>query len=116
MPLFRLLIALTSMGALSSTVNAGSVTGRIEFIQAGLGYTPQNAYALVKVNGAPDNQPGCATDARFALNPATEAGKAFLALLMSAKAAGNTVTLVGTGACDVMGGEFESISYLQVLD
>jgi hypothetical protein len=93
---------------------AGEAQGTINFVQAGHGYTPENVFFLVQVDGTRTNSPSCATDARMAINPATNAGKAMLAMLLSAKAAGQTVILYGTGNCQLMGTEFESISHMRV--
>lgn len=93
---------------------AGEVTGTINFVQAGHGHTPDDAFVLVQVDGTRLYAPSCATDPRMAINPATHAGKAMLAMLLSAKAAGQTVVIYGTGNCQMMGTEFESISHMRV--
>ena len=100
---------------LSVPLHAGGVEGKVVFVQIGSGYTPDNVYALVKFDVAPNNQPSCATDPtnRFAINPATEAGKAMLSVLLTAKTTDATVEIIGTNDCNVMATR-ESVSYLRL--
>ncbi len=93
---------------------AGNTEGKVDYIQAGSGWTSDNVYFLVKVNAARNGKPACATDDRMAVNPATEAGKVMLSMLLAAKAASQTVELVGSNNCNIMGQEFESINYMRV--
>jgi hypothetical protein len=94
---------------------AGEAVGTIEFLQVGHGYTPDNAYVLVQIIGQRIGAPSCAIDPRLAVNPNTAAGKAIMATLLAAKAAGSSVRIYGNGTCDVMGTEFESINYVRLL-
>ena len=111
-----LLIIAVLLGA-SSVSEAGTVEGRVVFVQVGHGYTQENVYALVKFDTTISAQPACATDnTRLAINPATEAGKAMLSLVLAAKAAGMVIEAIGTDNCDVMGSVQESISYLRLKD
>lgn len=100
---------------LNQSAAAGEIVGRVEVLQTGHGYTQENVYVLVTVSAIPINQPTCATDPRFAINPTTNAGKAFFTLLALARASGATVEVIGTGNCDVMNG-WESISFMRVRD
>ena len=93
---------------------AGQSDGTIKMIQAGDGYTPENIYFLVEMNSPHTNKPACATDDRFALNPATQPGKTQISMLMAAHAAGKRVYINGNGSCSVMGNEFEDINYIRV--
>ena len=102
------------MSVVSTTVFAGRVEGKIERIQAGYGYTTENVYFLVKVNASREAKPACATDDRMSINPSTEAGKVIVSMLMAAHAAGQTVEIAGNGNCTLMGGDFETISYLRI--
>ena len=54
-------------------------------------------------------------DPRLAVNPHTAAGKAIMAVLLAAKAAGGSVRIYGSGTCAVMGNEFESINSVRLL-
>jgi hypothetical protein len=108
--LVGLLVTVWSVEALC----AGVVTGNVEFLQAGL-TTGTDGHILVKIYQTPSNQPACATNPRFSVNPATDVGKALLALLLAAQASGKTVQIWGTGSCDQMAG-FESLSYMRLLD
>ena len=111
-----LLITVVLLGV-SGVSAAGTVEGRVVFVQVGHGYTPDNVFALVKFDTTINARPACATDTvRMAINPATEAGKAMLSLVLAAKAAGMVIEAVGTDNCDVMGSEQESISYLFLKD
>lgn len=109
------LLALLASAVIVGSASAGEALGTIEFVQAGHGYTPDNVYVLVLITGSRSGAPGCATDPRLAINPNTAAGKAIMAVLMTAKAAGNTVHIYGKGSCDVMGTEFESIDRIRLL-
>ena len=84
-------------------------------MQVGTGYTADNVYALVLFDVAPSGQPACATDSqkRFAINPATDAGKAMMSVLLTVKANGAVVEIVVTNDCSTMNG-WESISYLRL--
>lgn len=109
-----MLVVWAALAATAAPALAGEAQGTIYFVQAGHGYTPENVFFLVQVDGTRTNSPSCATDTRMAINPATNAGKAMLAMLLSAKAAGQTVILYGTGNCQLMGTEFESVSFMRV--
>jgi hypothetical protein len=108
-------VAWLAMAGSTAPAVAGEAVGTIEFLQTGYGYTPDNVYVLVQVTGQRTGAPSCATDPRLAVNPNTPAGKAILAMLLSAKTAGNSVRIYGNGSCDVMGTEFESINYVRLL-
>ncbi len=96
--------------ALSS---AGQSDGTIKMIQSGPGHTAENVYVLVEMNSIHDNKPGCATEDRFALNPAIQPGKTQLPILMAAHAANKQVYISGSGSCSVING-YESIDYIKV--
>ena len=115
-PKFLASVACVSTLLVWSSASAGTIQGVVEYVQIGHGYTPDNVYALVKFDTSASGQPACATDSldRFAINPATEAGQALLAVLVAAHATQSTVHVFGTGTCDVMGSAHESISYLRV--
>lgn len=101
-----------------SSAEAGTVIGRVIMVQVGRGYTPEDVYALVETDGDPTGQSTCATDPRkrFAINPATKAGKALLALLTTARVTNATVEIWGSGNCDVMSDQFESIQWMRIRD
>ncbi len=104
-----------SLSLLAYPASAGTVQGKVVLLQAGHGYTPDDAYVLVKFDTDVTGGPACATDAtRLALNPATEAGKAMLSMLLAAQAAGLTVEAFGRNNCDVMGSVQESLSYIRI--
>ena len=103
------------LASVVTVAHAGEAVGTVEFVQAGQGFTPDNAYVLIQISGQRNGAPICASDPRMAINPATVHGKAMLALLLSAHASGKQVRLYGTGNCNVMGNEFESISFMRLL-
>ena len=70
---------------------------------------------MVRVIGTPTDQPACATDQRFAVNPNNDLGKAMIAILISAQVSGRRVAITGTNTCDIVNG-YESISYLRLLE
>lgn len=106
---------LLGLAACAASASAGEAVGAVEFLRGGHGWTPDNVYMLVQITGQRTGAPSCATDPRLAVNPNTPAGKAIVAMLLTAKAAGNTVHIYGNGNCDVMGTEFESINYIRLL-
>lgn len=109
----KFLISFVCFILLSSFVNAGQVTGVVTSLQAGHGYTPDNVYFLVGISGDKLNAPSCASKASLVINPATEAGEVFVSMLLSAKAAGQTLTIYGGNKCDLIDG-FESVSYIKL--
>jgi hypothetical protein len=93
-----LLAAVVALTTGIAPAMAGEAVGTIEFMQAGHGYTPDNVYVLVQINGQRSGAPSCAIDPRLAINPNTAAGKTILAMLLSAKASGATVRVYGNGS------------------
>ena len=96
------------------TASASRIEGKISFIQAGPGWTSDDAYFLVKMIDARTDKAECATDERLAINPTTNSGKVIVSMLLAAKAAGQTVEIIGSDDCAIMGREFESIRYVRV--
>ena len=92
----------------------GYVEGRITYIQAGKGYTPNDIYILVQMDAPVTGQPSCATEQRLALDPSTEHGKVLYAALLSAKQAQSTVEIYGANTCNIMGPRFEDIRYIRL--
>ena len=92
----------------------GHVQGKITYIQAGKGYTPNDIYILVEMDTPVTGQPACATEQRLALDPSTEHGKVLYAALLSAKQAQSTVEIYGANTCNVMGSRFEDIRYMRL--
>ena len=98
----------------SSSAVSGRALGTVELVQVGHGYTPDNVYVLVDIDGERTARPDCANDDRMALNPSSEAGKAMYSLLLSARLAGQVVEVIGTKDCELMGPGWESVSYMRL--
>ena len=72
---------------------------------------------IVTTSGTRTSIPTCAANqpARFALDSTTAAGKTQAAVLITAYSTGKQVTLVGTGACDVVA-DTETVNYFYTDD
>ena len=72
---------------------------------------------IVTTSGARTSIPTCAANqpARFALDSTTAAGKTQAAVLITAYSTGKQVTIVGTGACDVVA-DTETVGYFYTDD
>lgn len=72
---------------------------------------------IVTTSGTRTAIPTCAANqpARFALDSTTAAGKTQAAVLMTAYSTSRQVTLVGTGACDVVA-DTETVNYFYTDD
>ena len=92
----------------SSSLNAGSVTSTVNFVQIN---NSQNR-AYVQFNTAPTAQPACATDARMTLDLTTYGGRAAFNLALTAKASGKRLYAAGTNSCF---SRYEKINYLRLL-
>ncbi len=82
--------------AAAGTAAAGRVTGIL----------PTNAgAAFFNDDGARTGVPSCAqaNTARWVVNDSTPAGQAMLSTLLTAYSLGRTITVTGTGTCDVDG-------------
>lgn len=88
------------LAAISNATAAGSFTGTIASQQA---MGPGGGVFFLNLNGtSSQSPPSCATlKNRFVINPATDSGKAQIAVIVSALARGSTITIQGSGACDL---------------
>jgi hypothetical protein len=79
---------------------AGYYSGAVVTVQA---YGSNTNALFVNISGTVgQSPPSCATqNYRFVVSPATDAGKAQIAVILSALARGATVWIQGTGACDI---------------
>jgi hypothetical protein len=104
-----LLVCLAAVSGSASA--AGAYTGTVASVLAFGNNT--NAY-FVYINGiGGQSPPSCVTqNNRFVISPATDAGKAQIASVLSALARGATVSIQGTGTCDIWP-DTESILLLQ---
>jgi len=89
-------LALIALGLATVSLNAisGSSTGAITVLMV------NQADRVLFSAGPHQSKPACSTQAdEWATSSATAAGKAMLAVLLSAQAQGKSVQVVGTGAC-----------------
>jgi len=75
---------------------AGQATGTVEAVMA----RASDGLALVYINATATAKPSCATAPYWSiLNENSEAGKKQYAMLLTAKASGETVTIYGLNTC-----------------
>ena len=101
---------IAAFSGLSPPANAaGSGTGNVLAIQAG----PASNNVFVQLSGTPSGQPACQTNNSwsFVFDSSTAVGKNTLAVILSAKALGITISYVGTNVCTLYG-SVESLSYI----
>lgn len=60
------------------------------------------------------NFASCATSLRYAISTSTQQGKNILSTILAAKAAGQTIQVVGNNTCNALSGA-EDINYIVVL-
>lgn len=113
---FGMLCSTFLMCASKAFASGGYVSAKVSIIQIGElpGFTESGIYGLVEMDKVKSGGPACATDPRWAFDPTTDLGQQLYSALLSAKHAGSKVELFGTGNCDLMGKEFESILYLRI--
>jgi hypothetical protein len=99
-----------SFGHYNSSFATGVGTGNISFILSN-----SSGQVFFRTTTA-QSQPTCSTEGwAFDMNGGNAVGgKAMLALLIAAQAAGKQVSIIGKGNCDVWG-DRESVSYVVVL-
>jgi hypothetical protein len=64
-------------------------------------YATVNGIAFFSISGTVSSQPSCNTTSRWAINVSTAAGQSEYALVVAAYSQGKSVSVLGTGACDV---------------
>jgi hypothetical protein len=104
-------VALAGLGtALSVAVNAGNAYGTITSVTAELSASGGAFFVYLSV---PDSSaPTSATQtSAFVLNPTTDIGKAQIATILEAKAAGTPVGILGNNTCNISGAA-EDILYV----
>jgi len=95
-------------GLSQSASAAGSGTGNVLVMQVG----PASNNVFVQLSGTPAGQPACQTNSSwtFVFDSSTTIGKNVLAMLLTAKTAGTTISYVGTGTCTLYS-SVENLSY-----
>jgi hypothetical protein len=104
------ILAALCLIALSATASAGSVTGAtIRQVQIQTNYN----MVFIAISTAKTGNPSCSANGQFGfvLPLTTALDNQMLAVLLSARATGATVTLTGTGVCDT----YPSVETLQVV-
>ena len=89
-------VALGTLCGLPIDTFAGQVTGTVEAVEA----RASDGLVLVYINATATGKPSCATAPYWiVLNENSEAGKKQYAMLLTAKASGETVTIYGLNTC-----------------
>jgi hypothetical protein len=89
---------------------AGQVTGTVESVEA----RASDGLVLVYINATATGKPSCATAPYWiVLNENSEAGKKQYAMLLTAKASGETVTIYGLNTC-TRWGDGEDIDWITI--
>jgi hypothetical protein len=90
------------LSAMPSVVIAGEARGTVAEIVID---KPYGNFAFVRLDTAPTSPVACSINGywHFTVPLATEVDKKVFAMLMTARATGAAVQLVGTGACDEFG-------------
>jgi hypothetical protein len=105
----RYLLVSAAILLLAVPAYAGEVVGTVQSVYV----RASDGLVLVLMNGAPSGKPACATQAYWIVKGEnTETGKKQYALLMSAKAAGAVVSIVGANVC-TRWGDGEDIEVVQ---
>ncbi len=107
--IIKSLLILTAVG-LSATASGGAVTGATI---TQLEIATQYNMVMVALSVLPTGSPSCVTNSTwsFALPLTTPVENQMLALLLSARATGTPVQLIGSGACDTYSG-IETLQYV----
>ena len=98
------LIFFSSIGA-----NAGVTEGKVGIVFV---HVFNDAFAFSMQSAVP-NFASCAVSNRYTVSTSTQQGKNALSTILAAKAAGQTIQVVGTGTCTVNSGT-EDINYIAV--
>ena len=114
---FGLLTFLIYFLGAERSANAGSATNQIitsTLIEETQNWKGQDGVFFVIFPTANLQPPSCASgqNTRFAVNPATDGGKALMAALLTAYAQKRPVSVQGSGACDIWP-DTETILYIQ---
>jgi hypothetical protein len=106
-PILILLASVFSL--LPSHANAGSASGTINYLIV----RDSDGLVYVHLSGTPTGRPACASTSTYWIipNETNDSGKRLYALLLAAKASGQTVTIVGTNTC-VRWHDGEDINYV----
>jgi hypothetical protein len=104
-------VVVAGLGAtLSVAANAGNAFGTITSVTAELSASGGAFFVYLSVSDS--SAPTCATQtSAFVLNPTTDIGKAQIATILEAKAAGTPVGIVGNNTCNISGSS-EDILYV----
>lgn len=88
---------------------AGTTTGTVSQVFVH-GY---NDIILFNMQSMYSNFASCATTLRYAISTSTQQGKNTLSTILSAKAAGQVITVIGKNSC-ITHGDAEDINYLYI--
>ncbi|MBU0832123.1 MAG: hypothetical protein KKH33_07035 [Alphaproteobacteria bacterium] len=100
--LFATALIMTGTSSARASEQAGLITG----------YTiPVGGSAALLVDGPRSTPPACATDPYWSI-PDTVSAERLVAAIITAKAMGKTVSVVGTGNCDVTHPSREQVAWI----
>ena len=94
---------------ISSAIQAGNTTGKIGTVFV----HEYNSIVLFNMASSSQGMTGCATTKRYSINTDTQAGKNLFSAILAAKAAAQTVTVIGKNVCELHG-DAENIQYIYI--
>lgn len=93
----------------SPSVFAGSTTGKIHTIWVHY----YNDFVLFSLESTQPSLAACAVTGRYVVSTSTQQGKNILSTILAAKAAGQTVSVMGKNTCTIHG-DAEDISAISI--
>lgn len=104
-------IALTLTFGLAAPALSSQQSGKITLVA--LGATPPAVFIL---DGARSSIPACATDSAWVIPPTADStGQQLLSGILTAFAAGKTVSVVGSGTCSSLQANREQVDYITIV-
>ncbi len=96
----------------SQLIMAGEQTGEVYDLRVSSGTLLNPTHVVI--TGAASGKPACATTAYWSIDTDTVAGRNFLAVLLTAQAAGKAVKIYGTNACTLRS-DMENVAQIQIM-
>jgi hypothetical protein len=95
-----LFVGLTASGLTLASTNNGEI-GYIAGANSPIAY--------VTIVNPPNGYAGCARQNRYIIDISSPGGRSMYAIALTAKAAGRRVTIIGSGACNLIPGDAEDV-------